>query len=249
MKNMGLTRLVVVDPPAWDPETARWMAPGCADLIAGTRVVATLDEALAGVQLAVASTARHRKQGHPVLTPHALAKQVLDHGAQRMHTAILFGPEDHGLATSDVLRCAALMRIPTPEHASLNLAQAVLLTAQALFQEAVERGARFEGRTLGGSRGSKTTAAASRSSPRDATADLPALEPAVEELVQLLDRVGYLRGVQPDKVRLTCRQALQQAGLAIRQVEAIRGMVHRVDWALDHPDLDWRQRRSDRDAD
>ena len=63
MRNMGLDQLVIVAPPAWDPETARWMAPGCDDLLDRIRVVATLDEALEGVHLAIASTARHRKQG------------------------------------------------------------------------------------------------------------------------------------------------------------------------------------------
>jgi len=28
MRNFGLERLVLVDPPAYDPERARWMAPG-----------------------------------------------------------------------------------------------------------------------------------------------------------------------------------------------------------------------------
>ncbi len=249
MKNFGLRRLVLVAPPAWDPQTARWMAPGCDDMLREARVVATLDEALEGVDLAIASTARHRKQGQPVHGPTEVAGQLFDGATAGRTTAILFGREDSGLSTAHVLRCASILRIPTPEHASLNLGQAVLLVGWILFQEATARGAEFEGRTLGGSRASRTTARASRPSPRDRVADLPALEPAVHEVVGLLERVGYLRGVKPDKVRLTARQALQRAGLALRHVEALRGMVARIEWALDHPDRDWKATRRDRAVD
>ena len=55
MKNMGLRRLVIVDPPAFDPERTRWMAPGCADLIAEARLVGTLDEEAALVSQATQS--------------------------------------------------------------------------------------------------------------------------------------------------------------------------------------------------
>jgi TrmH family RNA methyltransferase len=119
MKNMGLSRLVIVAPPAYDPEQARWMAPGCADLLAEMRIVGTLDEALEGVHVAVATTARHRKQGQPVFTPAELATRIADDDRT---FALLFGREDFGLSTEDVLRCDSLLRIPTPEHASLNLA-------------------------------------------------------------------------------------------------------------------------------
>ena len=243
MKNMGLRQLVVVNPPAWDPETARWMAPGCGDVLAEMRIVATLDEALVGVQRTVASTARHRKQGHPVITPNTLARQVFDQGAKGVHTAILFGREDTGLSKADALRCESILRIPTPEHASLNMAQSVLLIRWQLFNEASERGAEFKGRTLGGSRGTTSTAKVSKGDARDELADLLQIEPAVNELVGLLDQVGYTRSTQPDKVRLTARQALQRASVAIRHIEALRGMVARIRWALDHPNVDWRAPR------
>lgn len=245
MKNFGLTRLVLVAPPAWDPDTARWMAPGCDDMLAQARIVATLDEALEGVHLAIASTARHRRQGQPVEGPDQVADRIFEEADHGRSVAILFGREDFGLATEDVIRCDSILRIPTPEHASLNLGQAVLLVCWTLFQSATARGARFEGRTLGGSRAQRSTARASRPSPRDAQADLRQIEPATDALVSLLERVGYLRGVQPDKVRLTGRQALQRARLALRHVEALRGMVARVEWALDHPDHDWKASRKD----
>lgn len=234
LKNFGLRHLVLVDPPAFDPERARWMAPGCDDLLDRVRIVGTLDEALEGVHEVVGTTARHRRVGPEVIEPPALAGRLLA-GPPDRRTAILFGREDFGLPNEAVARCRSLVRIATPEHASLNLAQAVLLVTYELFQEARRHGAaEASGRTLGGSRGARSTAeAARRGDPRDRLADVPLLEPAVEELVTVLDRVGYLAGTPAEKVRATARAALQTAGLSVRHVEALRGMIGRVRRALD----------------
>jgi TrmH family RNA methyltransferase len=240
MKNFGLRRLVLVDPPSYDPEQARWMAPGCGDLLAEARIVATLDEALEGVHRAIATTARHRRSGQRVYEPRQVAEAMytdVEHDPSHT-TAILFGREDFGLSADDVRRCEGILRIPTPEHASLNLAQAVLLVAHSLFEVSREHGARATGRTLGGSRSQRSTASARPTGRRTALADAPTMEPAIDELVALLDRVGYLRGTPAHKVQLTARQALQNARVTVKHVEALRGMVNKVQWALDHPDAD-----------
>jgi len=62
------------------------------------------------------------------------------------------------------------------------------------------------------------------------------VRPAATEIVELLGRVGYLRGTPAHKVQLTAEQALVRGRLSVRHVEALRGMVHRIEWALDHPD-------------
>jgi len=173
--------------------------------------------------------------------PEAAARVVGDEGT----TALLFGREDFGLSNEDIGRCESLIRIATPEHASLNLAQAVVIVAHHLYEEQRRHGVAATGRTLGGSRSSKSTFEARPRSSRDRPADLPELEPAVEQLLGMLDRVGYLRGTSPDKVQVTARQALQQAGLSVRHVEALRGMVARVEWALDHPGVDWKKTRKE----
>jgi TrmH family RNA methyltransferase len=235
MQNFGLRRLVLVAPPAYDPERARWMAPGCAELLAEARIVATLDEALEGVHRAIGTTARHRRFGQPVLEPDAAARLVLDEDGV---TALLFGREDSGLSNDVLQRCGALLRIPTAEHASLNLAQAVLLCGHVLFEEARRRGAEAPGRTLGGTR-ARTTARVARVGSKDRRADLPELEPLAGEVVHLLGEVGYLRGTAPAKVKLTARSLLQSAAMTVKEVEALRGMVGRIRWALEHPGEDW----------
>lgn len=233
MRNFGLEELVLVDPPAYDPERARWMAPGCADLLARARIVATLDEALIGVHRVVGTTARHRRFGQPVIEPPALAEEILDDDRR---WAILFGREDFGLDNAAGLRCERLVRIATPEHASLNLGQAVLLVAHHLYEAARRRGEAATGRPLGGRRTGLTTFDAQKGGRRDRLADAVALDPAIEAVLGLLDRVGYLRGTSPDKVRATATTALQRAGLSVRHVEALRGMIAKIRWALDPPE-------------
>ncbi len=242
MKNMGLSRLTLVAPPAYDPERARWMSPGCDDLLADARIVDTLDEALADVHIAWASTARHRKTAVNIRDAHAVAASTFD-TSDEVVTGILFGREDHGLDADAVDRCQGILRIPTPEHASLNLGQAVLLVAHALFEEAQRRGIHATGRLVGGHGSSRPTSQARRSSHRDARADITAIEPAVDEIVALLDRVGYTRSATPKKVAGTTRIALQKAGVSFKEVEGLRGMVKRLDWALDNPGLDWKATR------
>ncbi|MCA9571187.1 MAG: hypothetical protein KC656_25280 [Myxococcales bacterium] len=248
MVNMGLSDLVVVDPPALDMESARWMAPGCESLLASLRIVSTVREAIADCHVCVASTARHRRRGQPVLDPPALATRIREQDDRRF--ALLFGREDFGLSNDDVMHAEAILRIPTPEHASLNLAQAVLLVSHALFEEARHHGLKVAtGRTLGGSRGTNTTASKSKPGKRDRPAELERIQPAVDEILQLLDTVGYFRATPEEKVRLSASHALQAGGFSVRHVEALRGMVNRVRWALEHPDADWRATSSERRED
>jgi TrmH family RNA methyltransferase len=245
MKNMGLERLVIVDPPAYDPERARWMAPGCDDILARMRIVKTLDEALSGVHMAVAATARHRRYDPRVLSSAELANEVVGLDGDQV-VAILFGREDSGLDNDAVFRCGRVVRIHTPDHASLNLAQAVLVIAHDLYEAARSAGlAGGSGRMVGGRAAYKSTGSLQRKDARGEVADLPALEPGVEAIVGLLERVGYTRAANPTKVSLTTRQALQSAGLSVKEVHALRGMISRVEWALDNPTLDWKAGKGD----
>ncbi|MCB9681471.1 MAG: hypothetical protein H6733_08370 [Alphaproteobacteria bacterium] len=247
LANMGLWRLVIVDPsPAFDVERARWMSPGADDVLARMRIVATLDEALEGVHRAVATTARHRRHAQTVHEPGDVADQVLD-GPDDHVTAILFGREDTGLSREHTLRCESLLRIPTADHASLNLGQAVLLTAHHVFEAGRRRGLVAPGRVVVGRHHKRSTSTLDnrRASP---LADLGDVEHAVVEATALLNRIGYGKATSPERVGVTLREALQRAHLTERQVRALRGMLGRVEYALDHPEIDWRASRRQQEA-
>ena len=46
LANHGITDLVLVDPPGFDPERARWMAPNAHDVLNNARFTRTVEEAV-----------------------------------------------------------------------------------------------------------------------------------------------------------------------------------------------------------
>lgn len=232
MKNMGLRRLAVVAPPAFDIDRARWMAPGAAEILDEARYVRTVPEAVADCHFVAATTARRRHSPWPAFDTAAFAPTVFEREGT---TAILFGPEDHGLANDEIACAHALLHIPTDAHASLNVSQAVLLVAATLFTEARDRGhvARPEGT---GRRGGPARGAAPGGSgkPHEA-APLGAVEPLVGEWMESLELGTYLRGHEPLLVQGTLRRILGRAGLDADEISILRGMLRKMRWKMRNP--------------
>lgn len=127
MLNFGLTRMRLVDPrDTWPNPRAIAMASGAAGRVLDqAQIYPTLAQAMEGVDLAFATTARGRELSKPVHTPASAMDHARRHPGQ---SAIIFGPERAGLENDDVARANAIVTVPVnPEFASLNLAQAVLL--------------------------------------------------------------------------------------------------------------------------
>lgn len=133
MKNFGLTDWVVVAP---NPELLE--APGMhrlavksGDLLETVRRVETLEQAVADCTWVVGTTMRHL-DGRRRLFPADVAKEGVARGEK---FAIVFGDERSGLTNEDLAQCHALSVIPTAdEQPSLNLSQAVVVYAHALFE-------------------------------------------------------------------------------------------------------------------
>lgn len=130
MKVMGFADLVLVAPRFADVlchEEAVAMASGAADILARARVVATLAEALDGVDYVCATAMTPRDFGPPTYAPREHLS-TLAHSRQSV--AFLFGSERYGMRNEDVYRCHAALRIPTaPDYGSLNLAAALQVIA------------------------------------------------------------------------------------------------------------------------
>lgn len=128
--NHGLGELYLVDPPAFDPDVARWMAPNAHEIIDGAKLVPDIPTAVAAYDIVLGASARSRKwsiqmKDIPQLCESALSMEKI---------AILFGPEDSGLSNFDLQYCHAMISLPTHEHASLNLSQAVNVFGAHLMQ-------------------------------------------------------------------------------------------------------------------
>src|SRR5574343_626810 len=91
MKTMGFTDLVLVTPRfegALDDPEAIAFASGAGDILASARIVGSMAEALDGINFAAAVSARLREYSPPVLTPRALAAQLL--AQPELHAALIF---------------------------------------------------------------------------------------------------------------------------------------------------------------
>lgn len=137
MKNMGLARLVIVGAPDLDVARATTLAVHATDVLAARVHVPSLGDALAGCGLVVGTSGRATAARDADTTPRAIAPIVLAAAAAN-DVALVFGPEDHGLALEDLKHCQRVIAIPTSEaYPSLNLAQAVMICAYELRTAAV----------------------------------------------------------------------------------------------------------------
>jgi len=132
MKNMGLQRLVLVQPSRYPNADATARAAGADDILAQAQVTSTLAAALAGCRWVVGTTARRRGLSGPALNPRECAARIAE-VSQQAEAALVFGRESSGLTNDELDHCHYVVHIPTdPAFKSLNLAAAVLILAYEL---------------------------------------------------------------------------------------------------------------------
>ena len=215
IKVMGFSELWLVAPrdaeaPRRDEAIA--MASGATDVLAATRVVATLAEALEGVSYLCATAMTPRDFGPPTFAPRRLF-ETLAPSPQRV--AFLFGSERFGMSNEDVYRCHACLSIPTrADYGSLNLAQAVQLIAYD-WREALG-GFEVEPRTT------------------DATlADAAAVQGLLEHWQRTLVSIGFLDPAAPKKLMPRLNQLLARVQPSREEVDILRGIARFVGKARD----------------
>lgn len=220
MLNFGLTDLRLVAPrDGWPNARAEAAASGATAVIAGARVFAQIEDAIAGSHHVLATTARARDMFKPVLTPEQAARSLRAWAARGERSAVLFGPERTGLDNDAVSLAEAIIRVPVnPDFPSLNLAQAVLLLGYEWFKRQGEQ----EGQEAAGQAGKPAEPASGPAAPARAE-DLLAF---FEHLEGELDRSGFLH--PPEKrasmVR-NIRNIFLRAGLRDQEVRTLRGIV------------------------
>lgn len=210
MLNMGLSRLVLVNPQCepLDAEAVR-MARDAQNILQSAIEVETLEEALADCHYAAATTARIGKRRGAARRPREIASHLLAQAGSGQ-VALVFGPEDRGLCAEHVALCQEVITIPTaPAFKSLNLAQAVLILAYELFLASADL---------------KQPAAPRR-------AALGTQETLFQDLQEVLLEIGYLNPENPEHIMLDLRQLLGRAGLTEREVRILRGLVRQIRWA------------------
>jgi tRNA/rRNA methyltransferase len=211
MLNCGLTDLRLVRPREPWPNPRAWAAASGADrVLDGARVFPTAAEAVADLRHLYATTARSRDMTKPAVTPAGAATEMRQRLAAGEPCGLMFGPERTGLENDEVALADAVLTVPlNPEFTSLNLGQAVLVTAYEWF------------------RAGDATPAREVSMPAETRPATHAeLEIFFAHLERELDASGFLRVVEkrPIMVR-NLRNLFLRAGLTEKELRALHGVV------------------------
>jgi tRNA/rRNA methyltransferase len=212
MCNMGLRRLIVVDPPRCDLARVCKMATGPAmDVIEGMDVVADLPAALSEFGYVVGTTARRGGQRQVIGNPGRLAEMLVPITAEN-RVAILFGPEDRGLTNEDLRFCHSVVTIPTADFSSLNLAQAVMVVCWELFRCTLGEPADFAPRL----------------------ANRFELDAMYAQLKDVLVRICFINPDNPDYFMNNLRHFGTRMRLRAKEVQIVRGICRQIGWYGDH---------------
>lgn len=210
MKNMGLSDLRLVQPMPYDPWRIEGVAHGTRDLVDRIRHFDSLPEALADCVYVAAFGAKRRAHRWPVTSPRALAPVAVAKTAEGK-VALVFGQEDHGLPNEAIDLAHVLVAIPTTEHASLNLAQAVLIAAYELHLEAGD-----------------ATRTVARHRHQAALPKHEEWERALGDIDRSLAAIAFYRTRNAEHIMRSVRSLLNRAGPDSRELTLVRAMAIEV---------------------
>jgi TrmH family RNA methyltransferase len=241
MANMGLTRLILVEPAAELGGVARAFAMGAREVLEGSSRAASLRLALAPFPRVVATTStRDRRQAVPLIGPRELSERLAA-DPPGTPVALVFGPEVGGLTNEELALANLVVTVPcAPRQPTLNLAQAVLIVAYELYQAELDEAPRGGRRGTPGAPGGHLVAPPAGGATADdlprGHLDLPARSAEVDglfdHLTALLRRVGFERDATFPGVLRDLRSAAARARLSSREVAILRGICRRAEHAL-----------------
>ena len=133
MKTMGFKHLRLIAPCDHLSDEARMLAHGSHDILESARLFDDFDSAVADLDLLVCTTAKERSAKHDYHSSRSIRKQLENKKEHLNKAGFLFGTEESGLPNALIMQSDMAMSIPmTGSYPSLNLAQAVMITAYEL---------------------------------------------------------------------------------------------------------------------
>jgi len=207
MMNMGLSRLILVDPPEDKEQNARKLAAGAHEIIEKAAIFPALAGALADHGFVIGTSRHAGRQRKNIRTPREMAEQVIPILAKN-RVAIVFGNEVNGLENSDLALCHEIVAIPSSDtFQSLNLSHAVMIIAYELF---LASGA-YAGQAAG------------------QLALLDETEGFFLQLQETLQTIGFLEHDHPERMMFSLRQLFGRARMNSRDVSILRGILSNID--------------------
>jgi len=206
--NMGMGGLIVVAPENPEPERMLKMATHkAAHLVEGMKVYPDLQAALSNFGYIVGTTARTGGVRKPILTPREVATGLFQFAAHNK-IALVFGSEERGLTNREIQFCHQLVKIPTAEFSSLNLAQAVMVICYEIHLA--------------------TFQPSERVCPSLATST--ELELMYEKVKDILIKISFIQPENPDHWMMNIRRFFSRIGLRSKEVNLIMGLCRQVKW-------------------
>lgn len=215
MKNMGLSKLVLVDPKDHPSFEAYSRAAGADDVLGDALVVKTLAEAVSGCTWVMGTSARERAVQWPMMEPRQCAAESMKQ-AEQAEVAIVFGRERTGLTNEELEQCHALVNIPTnPDYSSLNVAAAVQVLAYELRMAALTS---FEFTAP-----LEADAIASKHLD-DVAATSDQVDGMYRHLFQMLEDVNFISTSNPEIIKRRLKGLFNRTHLTRREVSILRGI-------------------------
>ncbi|MBW1759607.1 MAG: RNA methyltransferase [Deltaproteobacteria bacterium] len=208
MRNMGINRLILVDPEDFDLTRVLKLAThAAAEVVEKIKIYEDLREALSAYNYVIGTTARLGGQRQCVSSPSKIAETLVPI-SQENRIAVVFGPEDRGLSNEDIRYCHVLANIPTADFSSLNLAQAVMVMCYEIFIADRKENKEFVPRLAGRRE----------------------LEEMYDQLKEILVRISFINHENPDYWMNNFRRFFSRLGLRAKEVSIIRGICRQINW-------------------
>lgn len=202
MKTMGLVELVLVSPERFPSDEAVALATHAQDILNSTVVVENTLDALKDITYVYATSANSRDVDLTCYSAREAAVDITSKIKKNHKTAIIFGPENHGLSNEELLLANALIQIPTQkDYHSLNLAAAVQIIAYELLVASEEKGE---------------------------FATVPELEGFYAQLEKLCESTGFLDPKRPGQLMERFRRLYNRAALDHVELNILRGFLKAV---------------------
>ncbi|MBC8210278.1 MAG: RNA methyltransferase [Gammaproteobacteria bacterium] len=210
MKNMGLSRLALVNPQCTVDQVAYARGAGADEILQQHQTLKTLPEAVADCRLVVGTSARLRALAWPELTPETLAQKALASSVADK-VAIVFGRENAGLTNDELQHCQYTVTIPSnPLFSSLNVASAIQVIGYEIYRQYSDQGQQTV----------QTT---------EPLAESAELEGYFSHLQQVLISTGFLDNSNPRQMMKRLRRLYQRAEPTRNEVNILRGILSAVE--------------------
>jgi len=135
MKNMGLSRLTLINPKKFPHDEASALAGNAGDVLEKAKIFGSIKEAVKNSKIIFATSARERTIEWPVASAKDAAQEINQLAAEGLEVSILFGREDRGLTNEELQLSNKHLIIPAhPEYPVLNIAMSTQVVCYELYQ-------------------------------------------------------------------------------------------------------------------